>query len=860
MPTAFWALSIKDTLKTLDATAKGLDDKTVKARIKTYGPNTIPEKTRLARTAIAFNQFKSPLISVLFVAALVSLFLKEWVDAGFIFAAVGINTLMGYWQENKAETALEHLKSYIRMRVRVRRNNQELELDAENLVPGDIITLTQGDRVPADARIILTNRCLVDESILTGESLPIEKNATTLPKDTQLAERRCFLHSGTLIVDGFVEAVVTLTGKNTEFGKLAELTAKHVSEKTPLQKAVTHFAFWTGGLIGLFTLVLFVSGLFAGYALKDMFLIAVAIGISAVPEGLPVTLTVILAVGVERLAKRKGVVRKLLAAETLGSTSLILTDKTGTLTLAQMNLTSILPYRATDAEAEKNLLALALNNTDVLVENHSAQPDKWRISGSPEEAAIVRAAGKLLLPIKTADRKITITDRIPFSSERKYSMVSIKPANEEEMTIAMGAPEIIIGFTALSAAEKKLLLYEVDKMAATGERVLALATGSSTSIANANFEFRGLLSFRDPIRDGIKDAINKIKQAGVKTIIVTGDHIGTAKYVAHELGLFAEGGRIISGATLEKMRPKDMVAQLSNVAVFARVSPEQKVRILEFYKQRGEIVAVTGDGVNDGPVLKAASIGVAVGSGSEVAKSASDLVLLDDNFETLVKAIEEGRRILHNIRKVIVYLMSDAMDELFLIGGALLVGLPLPLNALQILFVNFFSDSFPAVAFAFESESGTYQNKRTAARSKIIDPEMRTLILLVGGLGSLINFVSYTLLLRLGYPENLVRTFIFATFALYSLIVAFSLRSLEKTIFQYKFYSNRYLTGGVIIGIILVAFAIYTPLLQSILKTTPLPWTWVAGVLLIAFINLAAVEVTKWLYAKKSRPSQSVGV
>ncbi|MFH1705013.1 MAG: HAD-IC family P-type ATPase, partial [Patescibacteria group bacterium] len=448
MPTAFWALSIKDTLKTLDATAKGLDDKTVKARIKTYGPNTIPEKTRLARTAIAFNQFKSPLISVLFVAALVSLFLKEWVDAGFIFAAVGINTLMGYWQENKAETALEHLKSYIRMRVRVRRNNQELELDAENLVPGDIITLTQGDRVPADARIILTNRCLVDESILTGESLPIEKNATTLPKDTQLAERRCFLHSGTLIVDGFVEAVVTLTGKNTEFGKLAELTAKHVSEKTPLQKAVTHFAFWTGGLIGLFTLVLFVSGLFAGYALKDMFLIAVAIGISAVPEGLPVTLTVILAVGVERLAKRKGVVRKLLAAETLGSTSLILTDKTGTLTLAQMNLTSILPYRATDAEAEKNLLALALNNTDVLVENHSAQPDKWRISGSPEEAAIVRAAGKLLLPIKTADRKITITDRIPFSSERKYSMVSIKPANEEEMTIAMGAPEIIIGFTA----------------------------------------------------------------------------------------------------------------------------------------------------------------------------------------------------------------------------------------------------------------------------------------------------------------------------------------------------------------------------------------------------------------------------
>jgi Ca2+-transporting ATPase len=846
--TSFWSTSVTNSLSALNTREAGLTNKEVEKRLATFGKNTIKEKTRLARTAIFLNQFRSPLIIILLIACVVTLAIGEFIDAAFIMLALAVNTALGYWQENKAESVLEELHAYIRTQVRVRRENQEHEIDATTLVPGDIIQLTTGNRVPADARIISANRISIDEAILTGESLPVQKTARPVALSATLADRTDMIYGGTLVVDGYATAVVTATGENTEFGRIASLTAKQQREPTPLQRAVARFSGWIGLAIGIGTIVLFVSGIFSGIAIKDMFIIAVAVAVSAVPEGLPVAVTVILAVGVERLAKKKGVVRKMLAAETLGSTTVILTDKTGTLTEAKLTLAATLPA-SDEPGLENKMLTAALLNTDIVIENPDAPVNKWRLFGRPLEVAIVQAAGNKDIKLRDLEKRLKILDRIPFNSTNKYSITTTK--NSDGIFSAMlGAPEILIGLCKMDALEKKRILKEIDRRAESGERLLGVARRTGAHDETSPYEFLGLLAFRDPIRSGVKSAIERMTASGVQTVIVTGDHRGTAAFVARELGILDGRKLVITGSELAEMKSGDLQSRLKKIAVFARVTPEQKVQILNLYKKQGEIVAVTGDGVNDGPALKTADIGVSIGAGSEVAKAASDLVLMDNNFETLVIAIEEGRRIVANIKKVIVYLISDAMDEIFLIGGALIAGLALPINALQILFVNFFSDSFPAIAFAFETEAGTLTRIKRGPRT-LIDTETTILIMFVGFIGSAILFLAYFALTKLNFPAQTVRTFIFTSFSLYSLIVAFSLRSLRQRIGTYPIFSNHVLTIGVSIGIGLTLAAIYIPFLQKILKTTALPFTWLIGVFALAVFNVALVEMVKWHFRSR---------
>ncbi len=853
----FWAMKIEEVFGTLESNPDGLTEKEVITRTDVFGKNEISYHDPLGRMRIILNQFRSPLILILVAAGALTLFLREWTNAAVITAAVLVNTALGFYQENKAETALEALKSYVRTRARIKRAGREREIDASELVPGDVVRISQGDRVPADARIFFSNNLETDEAVLTGESLPVAKGTDELPAGTALPERTCMAYDGTFAVQGFGDAVVVKTGNETEFGRIAALVESKEREPTPLQRAMAKFSLRAGLILGVLVAALFVLGIVSGKGIFDMFIIAVAVAVSAVPEGLPIALTVILAVGVQRLALRRGVVRRLLAAEALGSVNLILTDKTGTLTQGKMELARVLPQRRENPDAEKHLLLDAVLNTDVIIENPNDAPSKWRMFGRALEVAMVRGAAERGVSFKDRENH-KIVDRLPFGSRHKFS-AAVTHAEDHGHTVLFGAPDVLLGFTKLTVEERDVISRKIEDLATIGERVLGVATKRVSKDHRKisppdleDFEFAGLITFRDPLRPAVAGAIRRIKEAGVNTIIVTGDHKGTAEAVARELGMVDGKGAVLTGDDLNYLKEEELAVRAKEVSVYARVTPEQKVFITNLYKKLGEVVAVTGDGVNDAPALQAADIGIAVGSGTDVAKSAADLIILDDNFETIVAAIEEGRLITGNIRKVVVYLLSNSFNELLLIGGSILAGLALPINALQILFVNFFSDSFPAVALAFEKGIDGLGASPRNIRRGLFDRKIKGLILVVGVISSLFLFALYFFLLRAGFAAEIVRTFIFASFATYTLFLAFSVRSLEKSIIRYNPFSNHYLVAGSGIGMVFTALVIYFPPLQNIFDTVALPISWLIAVILVGLTNIAAVEFGKLLFRQKS--------
>lgn len=850
-------MSKEETLAALETSRAGLSETEAEKRRANFGFNAIEVGRKLRPLSLFLRQLESPLILILIFAGVVTVFLQEWVETGVIFGAVLVNAALGFWQEYKAESALAALRSYVRTRARVRRGDQEREIDAEDLAPGDIIRIVQGDRVPADARVIFANNLEADEAVLTGESLPVSKRVEALAAGVSLAERAPMVYSGTLVHEGVADAVVTATGSATEFGRIAALIAKSERAATPLERAISRFAARIGAAVAAFTLGVFGLGIWFGYGLFEMFLIAVAIAVSAVPEGLPVALTVILAVGVERLAKRRAIVRRLLAAETLGSTTLILTDKTGTLTEARMELIEAIAYGAQDSDGVGRLLTAALINTDVVVENPAAPPEQWKMFGRAVEMALVAGAAKRGVYVTDVKRNAEIVDQLPFNSTRKFS-VAVSRNGAGFRTVIVGAPDILLPFADLATEAREAVATDVARRALGGERILGVAVKHAESHEKVHhesefrdFQFLGLLAFRDPLRPGVPAAIRRIAQAGVRTVIVTGDHRGTAEAVARSLGLVDGKGAMLTGDDLQYLRPEEWASRAKEVSVYARVTPEQKAQIVALYQAQGEVVAVTGDGVNDAPALERAEIGIAVGSGTEVAKSAADLVLLDDSFETIVAAIEEGRKILDNIRKVIVYLLSDALDELLLIGGSLVMGLALPISALQILFVNFFSDSFPAIALAFEGGIDGLGDRPRRMERNLFDRTMRLLIVVIGVSTSALLFILYYLLLRWGFELSLVRTFIFASFASYTLFLSFSIRSLERSIFTYNPFSNRYLDMGAGLGLLLTVGAVYLPVGQRVLGTVPLPPLWLFGVAGMGILNILAVELGKWILRQR---------
>lgn len=832
----------------------GLSQAQVSDRISQFGPNIVSEDSEFSLLKTFLGQFKSPLILLLLAASAVTIAIGDYKDAGFIFAAVLVNAVLGFYQEFKAEKALAELKTYLRERARVIREGNEREVDASELVPGDLIRVGQGDRIPADARLLFTNDLQIDEAVLTGEALPVVKDIAPVKTGLSLGDQTSMVFAGTLVSQGVGTALVCRTGNWSELGRIAQLVSAAENEETPLQEAIRRFSIKASWFLGALTLLIFIIGLISGVPLVDMFLTGVAIAVSAVPEGLPIAMTVILAIGVERMAKRKGVVRRLSAAEALGSADVILTDKTGTLTTGQMEIGRLIPRQG----SEQALLSHALANVNVLIENPDAPASQWRIDGKLIEVALARSAHRHGVDMLALRDSRIMLDSLPFNAVNKYSLSLIEEAGKKQV-VMLGAPDMLLPFTTLNKKERQDLEERIEKEASAGALVLGVAVKDAHAhhkplkdMPPEGYRFEGLITLRDPIREQVKEAIRKVEEFGTRIVLLTGDHLGTAVWVAQAAGLSVPAGSVIDAAQLRELSDKELQARLGSLSVIARVSPLDKMRIAQAFQRDGKVVAMTGDGVNDAPSIKQADVGIAMGSGTAVARNVADLVLLDDNFETIAAAIEEGRQIRGNLRKVLVYLLSDTTDELFLIGGALLVGLPQPLTALQILWVNFFSDSFPALAFAFEKERDAVGKVRRG-RTELFDPLMSFLILFVGVGTSALLFVLYGMLLAYGHPPDVVRTFIYASFASYTLFCALSFRSLTRSIFSYSPFGNPMLLLGIGIGLSLIIGSLYIPVLQDLLGTVALPLPWLVAVLAVAVANIAVIEFAKYVFPRLKR-------
>ncbi len=858
-----WSLDESKSLEVLSTVSGGLKSEEVKVRLKKYGSNTFHAKEKVRPLALFCKQFLSPLIFLLLAAGALTFTLGENADTIVIVLAVLLNVSLGFYHEYHAENTLDKLTTYIKDRARVIRNGLEEEIDSALLVPGDIIKLSYGARVPADARILTINNFSVDEAILTGESLPVAKTEDPVAITSTLPERTNIAHAGTLVVQGYATAVVYATGNSTEIGKIAGIVSRTSRIKTPLQKGVGHLAWLIFGVVFVIVVGILILGISRGEALIPMLILSSAVAVGAVPEALPIALTVILAIGSERIALKKGIVRKLTAAETLGSATLIMTDKTGTLTLADMQLVGVHEVHKILAgnfkedqntnfsKDQKKLLELALLNVDVSIENPGQEKSKWVFRGRPFEVNIAKASRLHGIPLG-AISSLSSSIVLPFNSTNKFSV-----AEQGNSFIVMGAPDILLGKADMPKEEYMQIESWIDETSREGKRLIGIGIVdkkgkkkfSLTDIEKINF--LGMFVFYDPIRKEVPAAIKNIESHGIKMVLVTGDLPGTALSVAKSLNWEVSEEQILTGKDLEVLKDQELLFLLPKMKIFARVTPEDKLRIGRLYQKRGEIVAMTGDGVNDAPALKAMDIGISLGSGSDVAKSAADLVLLDDNFETISLAIDEGRRILSNIRKTFTYLMSNSFDEVFVIGGSLLAGIALPLTALQIIWVNLFTGSLPALAFAFDEDIDR-GHKSSKDTNLIFTSGVKVFIFGVGILSSLLLFLLYYFLIKRGIPVDLARSVLFVCFSSYILFISFSFRSLHRPLFSYEMFANKKLNIAVLIAILILIITMTVPFIRNIFTLAPLPMPWLPFIVFWLILNILLVEGAKYLLGKTS--------
>jgi len=858
----------------------GLTEKEVEIRQREFGKNLFPEEKPLSGLKLFFEQFKSPLIYILVIAGLVAFFfprkensgiLAKYSDSIIIFGAVFLNTIIGFFQENKTSKILSELKKLVKIKAYVIREGNEKEIDQTELVPGDILILNPGNKVPADGRLIEAHDLKINESALTGEWIPAEKKTEILPEKTSLADRDNMVYMGSVVEDGRGKVIITETGIKTEIGKVAEIIKGVKEEKTPYQKRIIHLSKIIGLFIVLACFLIFVFGIISGRDKFEMFLMSIAIAVAAIPEGLPVAITVVLALGMQRILKKQGLVRKMITAETLGSTSIICTDKTGTLTEAKMVVSEIYP------EKNKNLvLKIATLSSEAFIENPEESLKKWIVRGRPTEKTLLIAGIQAGLNKKELEKEYPEINRLPFDPVYKYSASLRKLSETESALYILGAPEKILEMSKFFDVNDKVEILSKEKiteiktkfenLAGKGQRVLATAYGKyevgSTKPEKLedlckDLVFAGLISLHDPLRKEVKEAMRICQEAGMRPIIVTGDHKLTAKAIAQELGLPSKEENIIEGKNLDLLSDEKFQKRLEKIEIYARVEPKQKLRIISAWQRKGKVVAMTGDGINDAPALKRADIGLALGSGTDVAKEASDLVLLNDSFSIIVAAVEEGRAILDNIRKVVTYLLSDSFTEMILIGAAVLAPrfFPfLPVLPGQILWVNLIEDSLPALSLSFEpKEKGIMKRKPESPKSPLLTSEMKALIF---GIGIFTDFLLLSLflwLLNKNLPSREVQTIIFAGLAIDSLFYVFSCKNLKKNIWHFNPFSNLILNLSWIWGVVMILIAIYLPFFQNLLKTVPLGFFDWGLLLALGLLNLILIEATKWYFIKNKK-------
>lgn len=838
----WYNLGIKEVLKKLDSSQEGLKDSEAKKRLEKFGYNELERYKKINPWQIFFSQFKNLLVIILFFATFLSIFIGEIVDAILISIIILILTIIGFLQEYRAEKTLEALRRLGASKAMVIRNGKEIEIDAKELVPGDVILLDAGDKVPADARIIESISLELDDSMLTGESVPVSKVTESLKHPASVQEINNMAFMGTVVTNGRGKAIVTDTGMRTEMGKIAKIIQVE-DRKTPLKVKLTQLSKQLAILAGIIATVIFILGVYRGENFYQMLLVAVALAVSAIPEALPLIVTVTLATGVYRMAKKSSIIRKLPAVETLGSATLIACDKTGTLTKNEMTVQEIytdkiIKVSGTGYKPEGEFFVnnkeidvgndekvLQLLKVGTICNNAKLENDifgHWWVIGSPTEGALLTLARKT--GVEKLRRMHPLIAEIPFNSKRKM-MTTI---NEENGKVAYtkGAPELVLDLCKLKKSEKEKILKINEEMTSRGLRVLALAYRKlpddlkkfSSEDVEKNMNFLGLVGIVDPIREEAKNAVNTAKNAGIRVVIITGDHKMTTLYVTKKLGI---KGEVLNGDELHKMSDEELEKAVEDVNIYTRASPEDKLRIVKALQKGGHVVAMTGDGVNDAPALKSADIGVAMGiKGTEVAKEASDMILVDDNFKSIVSAVNEGRKIYDNIKKATLYLLSTAIGEVLLILTAFSIGLQLPLLAIQILWINIVTEGIPAIGFAFEREEpDTMKRKPRNPKEGLINKELLFRII---GLGVLMAVGS--LLLYMWYYQDLdkARTMTFTTLVMFELFNMFNCRSLRYSSLKIGLFSNKRLIVLVFIALLLQIIVVQTPLLSSVFKIVPL--------------------------------------
>ncbi|HPV49902.1 MAG TPA: cation-transporting P-type ATPase [Smithellaceae bacterium] len=877
------------TLLNTDAD-KGLSPFEAKHRLEKYGPNSVTMKKQKGPLMRFLLQFHQPLIYILMAAGAVTFFLQEWVDSSVIFGVVIINAMIGFVQESKAESAIESLKKMMTTQTTVLRDGKWQEIDAVELVIGDIVQLASGNKVPADVRILRCRDLQVDESALTGESIPVIKKEESLDPETILADRRNMAYAGTLVTYGQARAVVVATGDKTETGRISELISSAADLSTPLTRKIASFS--TILLIAILVLAAatFAVGIWRGEGAVDMFMAAVALAVGAIPEGLPAAVTITLAIGVNRMAKKRAIIRKLPAVETLGSTTVICSDKTGTLTENQMTVKKIFAgdvFYDVDGNGyapEGRLLrdgkkftgelppVLTQTLTAGLLCNDSRliqEEGQWRIEGDPTEGALITVAGKAGMTPETASAEMPRLDEIPFESERQFMATLHRVKDRQNIIYIKGAVEKILDFCAdgldrdggRAAVNKDDLFARVDAMAREGLRVLALACKEidkknlAVEDCLSGLTFLGLQGMIDPPRTEAIAAVTSCHQAGIMVKMITGDHAVTATEIARQLNIGQDKGsqnsapQTLTGKDLEKLTDEELIAAAGNTSVFARVAPEQKLRLVEALQARNHIVAMTGDGVNDAPALKQANIGIAMGiTGTDVSKEAADMVLTDDNFASITRAVEEGRRIFDNLVKFITWTLPTNGGEGLVILAAIFSGVTLPILPVQILWINMTTAILLGLMLAFEpGEPDVMDYPPRAPQSPILSWTLISRICLVIALMLAAVFGIFLWQKQQGYSVEAARTVAVNLFIMIELAYLFNCRSLTKSMFTIGVFSNPWVLFGSAAMIVLQLLYTYAPFMNRIFQSEPISgrdWLLIIAVSLAVHIVIGA---EKWI-------------
>ncbi len=872
---------------------RGLSLAAVQQRTAEHGANILPEAPPRPLWRTLVHQFKSPLIYILFVAALLAAALGHHGDAAVILAVVVVNALIGTFQEGRAERSMAALRRLAALHVRVVRDGRETQLEARELVPGDLLLLAAGDAVGADARLIELAQLQVAEAALTGESVPVSKALAALPEATGLADRHNMVYSGTHVAAGRARAVVVATGTHTEVGRIADLTAGAQEPKTPLEQRIEQFGRWLVGAALVLFVVVVLLGLWRQLPLSEVLMVAISQMVSMVPEGLPVAMTIALAVGMQRMAARGAIIRRLSAVETLGSTTVICSDKTGTLTRNEMTVVALwlpgtqgssareiavggigyapqgeLTAAGQAVDASEPALAMLLQAAALCNDAELLPPDDeragWTVLGDPTEGALLVLAAKAGIDLVALRRDAPREAEWPFDSDRQLMATRHALPGAPRRVYLKGAPEAVLRLCieegeAVTAAAQAA----AETMAARALRVLAFAVVDDDPLdAAQGFDalagrarLLGLVGQIDPPREEVKVAVAACRGAGIRPLMVTGDHKLTGLAIARELGSAREGDRAVDGAELERMGEADLRDELPRIAVFARVHPAQKLRIVEALQARGEVVAMTGDGVNDAPALARADVGVAMGiTGTEVAKSAAKIVVTDDNFATIVGAVEQGRVVYGNLKKVILYLFATSIDEVVLLLLALLAGYPLPLAAVQILWINIVTEGTLTVNLVMDPPDGDEMKRAPVPRDdRLVDRAMLGRVALMASSAVAVCFGWFAWRHGQGVPEDLLRTETFTVLAMCQWFNVLNCQSATRSALRLGLLRNPWLLGGLALSVALQGVVLYAAPMNALFYTMPLPPQVLLTLLGLASVVLWAEELRKAIVRTRRR-------